>query len=592
MLRRMKDDVERGIPRKIETKVICPLSKTQLYWYKALLLKDLHVLARLAEANDTKAPCPAMCKKQLRSLVMQLRKCCNHPFLFPGGESDIDTTTLLDLIANSGKLSVLDMLLRSLFKKGHRVILFSQFTATLDIIDDYCREIGWKYCRFDGSTPRARRNFVVNNYNAPKSDKFLFLMSTRSGGVGLNLQTADTVILFDSDWNPQPDLQAMARVHRIGQTKVVHIYRLVSGGTVEERIVETAEKKLYLDKMVNQGHADADQLKKDEEPSTSELISSLQFGCNAVFGNDSSLNALPTAEDIDVITDRSRTEDFSSGNLKGGTTQTTETFDTTVREGYTTLNWRGVDFKALRQEYKDTEVAGRIGDIANSWNEEAKKRNRRKRITMVEGLGSGYGASMVPVLSSNQYDLDTGESSVFNRELKGQANACAFHKRHVKRAGVDFGQQDFCQSCGIKGSLGDGTFVFCPLCPVIIHKTCAGVTKQSELLSCSHHRCVTCGRNNTAAGGILFPCQACHISYCEDCLPQRKDVRVIGACDRYEELGFDSTAKFAYIHCSQQCETWAVRNLGWVKTENVRGTLPPKLDVSYNFGKEIDVASL
>lgn len=130
----------------------------------------------------------------LNNLIMQLRKVCLHPYLFPEAE-DIDSTTLKDLVGSSGKLTVLDKLLCSLYEKGHRVCLFSQFTSVLDILDDYCSMRGWKYCRFDGGTARAKRNYVINSFNAPNSDKFLFLMSTRSGGMGLNLQTADTCIL-------------------------------------------------------------------------------------------------------------------------------------------------------------------------------------------------------------------------------------------------------------------------------------------------------------------------------------------------------------------------------------------------------------
>jgi len=121
----------------------------------------------------------------------------------------------------------------------------------LDIIDDYARERGWFYNRIDGSIGRAKRTFLIDRFNAKGSQDFIFLMSTRAGGMGINLQTADTCILFDSDWNPQPDLQAMARVHRIGQTKTVHVYRLVANGTAEERIVQRAQRKLYLDQMVN-----------------------------------------------------------------------------------------------------------------------------------------------------------------------------------------------------------------------------------------------------------------------------------------------------------------------------------------------------
>lgn len=206
MIRRLKDEVEKLMPKKIETKVICPLSNMQIYWYKSLLLKDIRVLARSDDDNEPNTGNSAV----LNNLIMQLRKCCLHPFLFKGAEPDIGSTTCEDLIAASGKLAVLDKLLRSLYGKKHRTVLFSQFTSILDILEDYCVMRGWDYCRFDGSTARARRNYIVNDFNAPQSTKFIFLMSTRSGGMGLNLQTADTCILFDSDWNPQPDLQAVS----------------------------------------------------------------------------------------------------------------------------------------------------------------------------------------------------------------------------------------------------------------------------------------------------------------------------------------------------------------------------------------------
>ena len=201
MLRRLKDNVEKMLPPKIETRVICPLSTMQIHWYKALLVKDLGLIT--GERSS---------KHGLGNLLMQLRKCCQHPFLFDGAEDDPEKTSLQDLIGNSGKLAVLDLLLQSLYKKGHRVTLFSQFTMVLDILDDYCQMRGWEYCRLDGSTPRAWRNHIINSFNAPGSDKFIFLMTTRSGGMGINLQTADTCILFDSDWNPQPDIQAIGRV--------------------------------------------------------------------------------------------------------------------------------------------------------------------------------------------------------------------------------------------------------------------------------------------------------------------------------------------------------------------------------------------
>ena len=172
-------------------------------------MKDINLLARTSGDENQTSATSAKC---LSNLVMQLRKCCLHPFLFEGAEVHIEETTCEELIAASGKLSVLDMLLRSLYKKKHRVVLFSQFTSVLDILHDYCTMRGFKHCRFDGSTPRAKRNFIVNQFNAEGSDYFIFLMSTRSGGMGLNLQSADTCILYDSDWNPQPDIQVRLSV--------------------------------------------------------------------------------------------------------------------------------------------------------------------------------------------------------------------------------------------------------------------------------------------------------------------------------------------------------------------------------------------
>eukprot|EP00536_Pseudo-nitzschia_multiseries_P015086 jgi/Psemu1/216821/e_gw1.818.6.1 len=253
MIRRLKQEVEKLIPEKLETKVYCPLSKSQTYWYKALLMKDVSTLAGIDNNIDSDAGNSAISGSNanlVRNLFMQLRKCSNHPFMFKGAETNPDETTLEDLVGASGKMAVLDMLLLSLFQKEHRAVFFTQFTKLLDLVEDYCVLRGWKYCRLDGSTGRARRNYLLKRFNEPHSPYFLFLMSTKSGGMGLNLQTADTCILFDSDWNPQSDIQAMARVHRIGQKHKVHVYRLVTAGTVEERMLERAEKKLLLE-MVN-----------------------------------------------------------------------------------------------------------------------------------------------------------------------------------------------------------------------------------------------------------------------------------------------------------------------------------------------------
>ncbi|TKX20507.1 SNF2 family N-terminal domain-containing protein 4 [Elsinoe australis] len=192
--------------------------------------------------------------KKLQNPVLQLRLCCNSPhnFYWPfsaDDESDIDET----LISESGKMMLLDRLLPRLLKLGHKVLIFSQFKTQLDILETYCTVLrGWNTCRIDGSIAQTERQAQIEAFNDPKSKTDVFLLSTRAGGQGINLAAADTVLLFDSDWNPQQDLQAQDRAHRIGQTRPVIVYRFATRGTVESMLLEKAEGKRRLEKLVIQ----------------------------------------------------------------------------------------------------------------------------------------------------------------------------------------------------------------------------------------------------------------------------------------------------------------------------------------------------
>lgn len=184
---------------------------------------------------------------------MQLRKACNHPFLFDWPIDPKTNTPVLNeqLATQSGKVLLLDRLLTALFDRGHKVLVFSQMTKMLDILEDWATEIkGWPVCRIDGSVPQDSRRQQIDDFNETNSKYKLFLLSTRAGGLGINLTSADTVVIFDSDWNPQMDLQAQDRVHRIGQTKPVLIYRLVAANTVEAKMLERATAKRRLEKLV------------------------------------------------------------------------------------------------------------------------------------------------------------------------------------------------------------------------------------------------------------------------------------------------------------------------------------------------------
>ncbi|XP_035824753.1 lymphocyte-specific helicase isoform X2 [Aplysia californica] len=190
---------------------------------------------------------------KMRSVMMQLRKCCNHPYLLehPLDPSTGDLALTEGVVKTSGKMLVLDKMLKELKKRGHRVLIFSQMTRMLDLIEDFCQLRGYGFCRLDGSTNVDDRRDSMNVFNGSGSEeKFLFLLSTRAGGLGINLTGADTVIIYDSDWNPQCDLQAQDRCHRIGQTKPVVVYRFVTANTIDQKIIERAAAKRKLEKMI------------------------------------------------------------------------------------------------------------------------------------------------------------------------------------------------------------------------------------------------------------------------------------------------------------------------------------------------------
>nr|XP_023885055.1 ISWI chromatin-remodeling complex ATPase CHR11 isoform X1 [Quercus suber] len=282
LLRRLKSDVEKGLPPKKETILKVGMSQMQKHFYRALLQKDLEVVNAGGE------------RKRLLNIAMQLRKCCNHPYLFQGAEPGPPYSTGDHLITNAGKMVLLDKLLPKLKERDSRVLIFSQMTRLLDILEDYLMFRGYLYCRIDGNTGGEDRDASIDSFNKPGSEKFVFLLSTRAGGLGINLATADVVILYDSDWNPQVDLQAQDRAHRIGQKKEVQVFRFCTEYTIEEKVIERAYKKLALDALVIQQGRLAEQKTVNKD----ELLQMVRFGAEMVF---SSKDSTITDEDIDRI---------------------------------------------------------------------------------------------------------------------------------------------------------------------------------------------------------------------------------------------------------------------------------------------------
>jgi SWI/SNF-related matrix-associated actin-dependent regulator of chromatin subfamily A member 5 len=303
--------------------------------YTKILMKDIDIVNGAGKVE----------KMRLQNILMQLRKCVNHPYLFDGAEPGPPYTTEEHLCTNAGKMAVLDKLLPKLQAAGSRVLIFTQMTRILDILEDYCWFRKHKYCRIDGQTAHEDRDRQIQEFNAEGSEKFIFMLSTRAGGLGINLYTADIVILYDSDWNPQMDLQAQDRAHRIGQKKQVRVFRMVTENTVDEKIVERAAVKLRLDRMVIQQGRLAEQkqnLGKDE------MLNMIRHGAKTVFANkEADIND----EDIDNIMNAAevKTEEANKklGEL-GESSLRTFTLDTKPEDSV--YNFEGEDFREKQRE--------------------------------------------------------------------------------------------------------------------------------------------------------------------------------------------------------------------------------------------------
>eukprot|EP00923_Selenidium_pygospionis_P039399 GHVN01068522.1.p1 GENE.GHVN01068522.1~~GHVN01068522.1.p1 ORF type:complete len:2493 (+),score=491.04 GHVN01068522.1:367-7845(+) len=336
VLRRVKKDVEKSMPKKIERLLRVELSPMQGAWYRNVLTRNYEELTRSSGGS----------KMSLNNIIMELKKICNHPYLLhrkindpddenytPQRAKEMEADDQHGLLYGSGKTCLLDKLLQRLHSKGHRVLIFSQMVRMLNLLSQVLTSKGYKHQRLDGTMGKEIRKKAMDHFNAPDSDDFCFLLSTKAGGLGLNLTSADTVIIFDSDWNPQNDLQAEARAHRIGQTKTVNIYRLITKDSIEENILERAKAKMVLDTLVIQGlnkrstsGDGVDNMEGNGDSSmfsgggagrqltfnSDELAKILRFGANKLWSSDGESSAtgggqpkpVPSSLDADIDLDQ------------------------------------------------------------------------------------------------------------------------------------------------------------------------------------------------------------------------------------------------------------------------------------------------
>jgi superfamily II DNA or RNA helicase len=482
MLRRLKRDVlSDELPPKTEKKIVVPLSSMQRFLYSGILRNDLSTL--MPNGNGRGGGGKDWSK--LNSLVMQLRKVCNHPYLFP----EMDPMDTDERMVNaSSKLLVLDKILCKLRKEGRKALIYSQFTSMLDIIGDFLNYRGYKHLRLDGSTPAARRRYEIACFENARSPYFVYLISTRAGGLGITLVAADTVILYDSDWNPSADMQAMDRVHRIGQKRPVHCYRLCTKGTVEERILAAAQQKTLMNALVMQDDGSAhgfgtDGKSAQREVSMKDLVTAIREGLRCI-ASESCMTETSNWEDlpIDEILDKAETK-VMVGPLGGasvhgeaancrdsdkvaqaGALQDEEEMVEAGGEGSEEQGEKGKRQEQGEDEWEKltdifqtlpeirrfegkhyTSKRKGVQDLAAQW-DLASKRQVRERVVNVDGHNV-----MAWTLNSKEREGGTGGPGA---RLESKTSKM-LHRRS-------------CQRC--KRSVGE--FLFCAKCPCIMHKFC------------------------------------------------------------------------------------------------------------------------
>lgn len=294
-LRRTKEEVLKTLPPKYE--LIVPLSMTPLQKrvYKECLSGEIHETLNAATG--------AKRQRGLSSIFMNLRKTLNHPYLLDGVETMQPTLadTQAAMIGAAGKLKLFHQMYPKLKAQGHRMLIFSTMTRVLDVLEDYLTYEKIGYTRLDGTSSERDRVRSIDAFNDPNSKLDVFLLSTRAGGVGINLATADTIIIWDSDFNPYADLQAISRAHRIGQQNMVLILRLMTRLSIEEKVLQIGKKKMALEHVVVERMT-----KENDEEKLEDIESILKYGAEALFADDDSKDVQYDSAAIDSLLDREK----------------------------------------------------------------------------------------------------------------------------------------------------------------------------------------------------------------------------------------------------------------------------------------------
>ncbi|RAR13985.1 iswi chromatin-remodeling complex atpase isw2 [Stemphylium lycopersici] len=602
MLRRMKDSpsVNLGLPPKEEVLLYVPLTPMQKFWYTRLLtriddgmlnelftdgkekekaaithdIQENELLSKMEKVNKevradiggdwdetAKIVQEAIAKEQtgldsnkgawkkLMNLVMQLRKCCSHPYQLPGVAPE--PYYLGDhVIRASGKFILLEKLLKhTIFEQGKKILIFSSFTRTLDCCEDLLSLIGnhgerFKYLRLDGGTARARRNLDIRLFNQKESDYKVMLLSTRAGGLGINLTTAQDVIFLDEDWNPQITLQAEARAHRIGQTEKVTIYKLCTQGTVEEQMMGRIRKKLYLSAKITESmqnihgkqiieskgshSVDEDMPQMD----TSQLMTLVRRGAQTLSHPEIDVKEM-VSWDLEAMIEKCRDQ---SANMADAATHsevdedkwlsTMERVECAVFEGK--RHQRHLE----KGSKGDTSIANILPDITTHND----RRTNKNTTVMVDGF------------AISKESMRCGDWEAVPT-MAGKDPRLAEPVREKRR---EFSHEDHCLECFEDAEAGH--MVECKSCPRAYHYDCLDSHYKSKVKGfsgfyCSQHNCAECGKTTNDAGGLIFRCRWCPQGFCEDCLDWNKTKLIDENLPEFELLGEAAMPGGFYIKC-------------------------------------------
>ncbi|KAJ3928587.1 MAG: SNF2 family N-terminal domain-containing protein [Lentinula lateritia] len=529
MIRRTKVNVDIDVPAREEQTIFIPLTEIQRFWMYRMITRLDSVNFReifdatmelqdngaqdgrnevlsLLEDSSNRAGKETKQWTKLMNLLMQLRRVCDHPYLLPKVEPE-PYYIGEHIVASSSKLIVIDKLLADILPKGEKVLLFSQWTGMLDVLEDMMHLRDIKYARLDGSTLRPRRALDIKLFQHDKSEFQVYLISTKAGGLGINLTKASTVIMVDSDWNPQNDLQAIARAHRIGQKKVVKVYRLICGGSVEDQMLDRIRRKLFLSVKIMGSDNPTSSSSETSDMSSGALLDILRKGSSALLpGAEMKLSKFIQAPIAEILSLSKAREDARDAKLE----QTLQTAkgnpdvhaqqllkDAEDEEQRLLSGAAQVRCHLFEGQMLERGTSSSNKQIADEWTNLQKRASKSRETVVLNGMTF----VVIPPPVDQEVVLNSQSTS-----------------KPAKVKQEPMGSEDYCNVCQDGGQL-----ICCSFCPRVFHAACRGLKSRDLKKSwhaCHQHECWDCSRRTSDVGGMLFRCRTCPRAYCEDCLSE------------------------------------------------------------------------